>query len=116
MQQLVEFLRAQDARKSGESGTAARGGAIFALACLKRAAPAIETGGFWGELEGQLAMADMAPPQPLRTWGLHALTIVARSINPGLTNEARVRSVLAQMIGLLEAHFLGEHSETKLVL
>mmetsp|Transcript_47750 Transcript_47750/g.132586 ORF Transcript_47750/g.132586 Transcript_47750/m.132586 type:complete len:1277 (+) Transcript_47750:1600-5430(+) len=110
MQQLVEFLRAQDVRKGGESGTAARGGAMFALACLKRAAPAIETGGFWGELEGQLAMADMPPPQPLRTWGLHALTIVARSINPGLTNEARVRSVLAQMIGLLEAHFLGPWS------
>ena len=68
MQQLVEFLRAQDARKAGKSGSAARAGAMFALACLKRAAPAVETGGFWGELESQLAMADAPPPPLLRVW------------------------------------------------
>jgi len=74
----------------------------------------VEAGGFWRELESLLSVggASQQPltPQPLRTWALHALCIVARTLDLGLAQQARVRSMLHGMTSLLEAHFLGAWS------
>ena len=107
-------------------------GAVFALACLKRASPGVEAGGFWRELASTLgtgggsssyasmeqgssvvAVGDatlLMPPQPLRTWALHALTIVARTLSLRVSDQARVRSTLSHMTALLETHFLSPWS------
>lgn len=71
----------------------------------------VEAGGFWRELEALLRVGGPShqplAPQPLRTWALHALSIVARTLDLGLAQQARVRSMLHGMTALLEAHFLG---------
>ena len=74
----------------------------------------MEAGGFWRELESLLSVGGAShqplTPQPLRTWALHALCIVARTLDLGLAQQARVRSMLHGMTSLLEVHFLGTWS------
>ena len=57
-----------------------------------------------------VAIDSALPPQPLRTWALHALTIVAQTLSLRVSDQARVRSTLSHMTALLETHFLSPWS------
>lgn len=83
-------------------------GATFALACLRRSLGAqIRLGSCWTAVQ-RVMVADVA--QPLRTWGLHSLLLLLKSMSIGqnfgvMTNDTL--QTLETIMEIVEAHFLG---------
>jgi hypothetical protein len=97
------------AASSGPSTNAYRSaGATFALACLRRTLGSqIRLGSCWSAVQ-RVMVADV--PQPLRTWGLHSLLLLLKSMSIGqnfgvMTNDTL--QTLDTIMEILEAHFLG---------
>ncbi|CAM9541898.1 unnamed protein product, partial [Phaeothamnion confervicola] len=118
VQALLEVLRRKDKdpRKAAMDKDPVvalnrRAGAIFALACLKRdlGNQQVLLSWFWTDIQKALAVGGDVP-QPVRTWGLHSVAILVKTMEDNPTLYSQVQETLTHLqsvVNMLEAHFLG---------
>ena len=103
------MLKGSSGSSSSSTTTTIRAaGATFALACMRRSLGGqIRLGACWTAVQ-RIMVADVA--QPLRTWGLHSLLLLLKSMSIGQNFGVMTHDTLQTLetiMEILEAHFLG---------